>query len=160
MNGNDESSIIAKMESLNRLSLLFLLLLSLFSLLSCDSGQSPINKICTGEFKMIGVQILSMDKEPVILDEASITNVETGRVVDICEEGLGNCKNGALSGYHEEGFYFVFHDGVRDEIAGEKSKIQMQGSNEEINFSEEFQIGDNGCHVFKAAGPDTIFVDV
>lgn len=104
--------------------------------------------------------MLSTEEEPISLDEVMVKNLETNRVITVCDGAFENCENGVPVGYHEEGFYYVFHDGVRDEIAGEKSKIQIQGSNEKISFSDEFQIGYNGCHVFKAAGPDTVFVDV
>lgn len=144
------------MERLHRVSKILFIGLFLMSFLSCDAWQ----EVCTSEFKIIGIQVLSADEEPIILDEVSVTNLETDRVVEICDDGLGNCEKGVPAGYPEEGLYFIFHDGLRDEIPGDDTKILVEGSNDEIHFQEDFKIGDNGCHVFKEAGQDTVFVEV
>lgn len=89
-----------------------------------------------------------------------ITNIETGRELNICESMGSDCEKGTPYGQPEKGRYTIFHDGLRDEISGEKSAILVEGSNNKINIEEEFVIGDDGCHVFKAAGPDTIFVEM
>lgn len=86
--------------------------------------------------------------------------MDTEKIVEVCDNILGNCEQDAPAGYPEEGIYFIYHDGLRDEISGKKSKILAEGSNEEVSFQEEFLIGDNGCHVFKTAGPDTVFVEL
>lgn len=148
------------MESLKRVSILFLALVYLFSLISCDSGQSPIGRVCTDELRIIGISVFSMNKEPIVLHQFTITNLETGRVLNICESMGSNCENGKPYGQVEKGNYIIFHDGLRDEISGDKSTILVEGSNDDVSFQEEFVIGDDGCHVFKDAGPDTVFVEV
>ncbi len=39
-------------------------------------------------------------------------------------------------------------------------EIKVAGKNDTVQFEEEFLISDDGCHVSKEAGPDTIFVEV
>lgn len=127
---------------------------------SCDS-LSPFDNVCTLEFRMIGMAVYSAEHEPVVLDEIAIFAVKSGRktVLDICGDGY-DCGAEGLAGRPDEGHYTIFHDGMRDKIRRETMKIQVEGKNENVSFSEEFVIGNNGCHVFKEAGPDTVFVDI
>lgn len=144
------------MGSLHKLIKLLFIGLILISLQTCDS----LNTVCTDELIVINVRVLSMDEEPIDLDQVTVTGLETGGVLDVCDGSWLDCENGAPSALAKEGIYPIFHDGLRDEIPGDDMKILVEGSNSEISFQEKFEIGDDGCHVFKEAGPDTVFVEV
>lgn len=137
-------------------TILFLITLPiLFS--SCDSY---IGKVCTAEFRILGVAVYTVDDKPVVLDELTITARPLRNEVelDVCGNGY-DCENGGPAGWPEEGFYTIFHDGMRGAIRRGSIQIKVAGKNDKVQFEEEFLISDNGCHISKAAGPDTIFVE-
>ncbi|WP_234567354.1 hypothetical protein [Rhodohalobacter sp. 614A] len=119
-----------------------------------------MGRVCTDELRIIVISVLSSEEEPIVFDQMTITNLETGRVLNICEAMGSYCETGKPLGQPEKGRYTIFHDGLKDEISGEKSKILVEGSNEMFSIREEFVIGNDGCHIYKDAGPDTIVVEV
>lgn len=103
--------------------------------------------------------VFSLEREPVALNQVDITVKSSGRKINVCDGGYG-CGREGLAGSQEFGSYTIFHDGLRDKIPGNEMNILVQGQNKELAFRQDFKIGENGCHVFKAAGPDTVFVEV
>ncbi len=141
------------MESFPRTYPYLFLILTFAFFFSCDEP------ICTRDFRAIAVQVLTTDGEPVVLDEFTVKRSESGQVIEICNDALGDCEKGAAAGYPEEGIYTIFHDGLRNKIRGYQIKIDVEGKKGEAVFQEEFVIVEDGCHVYKAAGPGTVFVD-
>lgn len=126
-----------------------------------SSCTSYIGQDCTLEFRSIGVAVYTVDNEPVILDELTITTKRYRQetTLDVCGNGY-DCDTDALAGWPEEGIYTIFHDGMKSAIRHGSIEIKVAGKNEKVQVEEEFIISSDGCHVSKEAGPDTIFVNV
>ncbi len=124
---------------------------------SCDSF---IDQACTAEFRSIGVTVFTTENEPVILDEFTVTKRQfhSEGELEICGNGF-DCENGKPAGYPQQGFYVIFHDGMRSKIKGGVMKVTASGKKDEIEFKEDFLISSDGCHVSKEAGPDTVYVE-
>lgn len=137
--------------------ILFLILIPVL-LSSCDLY---IGKVCTAEFRVIGVAVSTVDNEPVILDELTITTKRFRQetTLDVCGNGY-DCDTDGPAGWPEEGIYTIFHDGMKSAIRQGSIEIKAAGKNEKVQFEEEFVISSDGCHVSKEAGPDTIFVNM
>lgn len=63
-----------------------------------------------------------------------------------------------MPGRPQTGSYVVMHDHYAGKINGKRDLI-LSGSNEEYSFREEITVEDDGCHIYKVAGPDTITVE-
>lgn len=137
---------------------IFFLIIVPALLSSCDSLGG---EVCTAEFRSLGIAVYSTKNEPVILDDLTVTAREFQREIklDVCGNGY-DCENGRPAGWPEEGIYTIFHDGMRSAIRRGSIQIKVAGKNEKVQFEEEFLISDDGCHVSKEAGPDTVFVEV
>jgi hypothetical protein len=125
---------------------------------SCDSF---IGKVCTAEFRILGVAVYTTEEKPVILDELTITATPSrnGKEGDGGGNGYDG-ENDGQAGWPEEGIYTIFHDGMKGAIRRGAIEIKVTGKNERVQFEEEFIISSNGCHVTKEAGPDTVYLEV
>lgn len=143
---------------LKKTAIIFCLIITPILFSSCDSY---IGKVCTAEFRILGVSVYTVDDKPVVLDEFTINARPLHNEVelDVCGNGY-DCENEGPAGWPEEGIYTIFHDGMRGVIRRGSIQIRVAGKNEKVQFEEEFLISDDGCHVSKAAGPDTVFVEV
>ncbi|MGM0545163.1 MAG: hypothetical protein ACQEST_00445 [Bacteroidota bacterium] len=110
----------------------------------CSSNQQP--KICTDEFVMLSVTVLDQNNELADSVDIQVTN-KSGTIYD-CDEYL--CQETSM------GTYSIMHDGLREEISDQKEIIIVEGNKDDFRFREDFQFRDDGCHVQKIAGPDTV----
>lgn len=140
---------------MNYLKNILTILIFIFLFNSCDA----VFKDCTSVFKIVELSVVTTEGEPVELDEVNIINKTTGNALDLCSDGY-DCDENRPSGAPELGRYTIFHDGLRDQVGKGGLIIQINGSNEVTSFQEEFLISDDGCHVSKEAGPDTVFVEL
>ena len=55
------------------------------------------------------------------------------------------------------GTHIIFHDGFIDRIdEGEDATVVVEGMRGELSFTQEFVFTNDGCHVAKVSGPDTV----
>lgn len=136
------------MRTLQYLSILFLAAL----MGGCDSTNS-IDRVCTAEFRIFSTTVLSPDGEPADSVDISITIGDSDESFDPCAEDFEeNCDIGG-----PVGFYIIFHDGLIDKIdEGENATVLVEGTRGELGFTREFVFTNDGCHVAKVAGPDTV----
>ena len=117
------------------------------------------SKVCTSEFRMIGVSVVYEDKEPVIFDDASVKNHRTGNEIDLCSSYHSNCTREEIIGHPESGYYTIYHDGLRNEIGMRPVALMFSASNDSVSVEQLFLIDEDGCHVQKKAGPDQIIIN-
>ena len=117
---------------------------------------------CTDELRMIGVTVMAPEEEDsVFLDQIIITEKRTGKLIDLCDFGdHGHCSERTLREIPDYGIApIIFHDGIRKKIKRRRAmEILVEGFRDSLSFQQEFVIGYDGCHVFKAAGPDTVYL--
>lgn len=116
----------------------------------CETNVSPT--VCTTEFVTVRVTVLDTVGVPVDSVNIMITNMWSGEIYDLAEEN----KPGSLT--TKNGLYAIFHDGYRRRLQKTFEPLRVEGEKEGLQFSEVFVIGRDECHVFKMAGPDTVFL--
>lgn len=112
--------------------------------------------VCTGDFRYISIIVLTTDQQPVILDQLSVFDKTSGEEFDLCEPD--GCADGGSLGAPDMGVYYIFHDHFVGKIGMGDRTLIVEGENADISFQEEFGVRDNGCHIEKTAGPDTVIV--
>jgi len=124
---------------------------ALFFMYSCTT--SGLETPCTLEQRVLNMTILTPDGEPADSVEIVVSNKETGESYQTCKKLYGDdCyKDGA------DGTYAIFADGVEEGLdKGEKIFTEVVGKKEDLSFNQDYTVGYDGCHVYKAAGPDTV----
>lgn len=119
---------------------------------SCNSVNSN-DRVCTLKFRTISAKVLMPGGEPADAVDISVTIGNNDQTFDPCTEVLGeSCESEGF-----DGFYLIFHDGFMDEIdEGEDATVVVEGMRGELSFTQEFVFTNDGCHVAKVAGPDTV----
>lgn len=88
-----------------------------------------------------------------MLDELRVYEKRFEVELDVC--GSEGCAPGSFKGNPESGSYVI----IDDQFAGKINRvldIVVEGKSGELSFQEEFTIEDDGCHVSKRSGPETI----
>lgn len=108
-------------------------------------------RICTTEFRTVPVTVLDAAGQPVtgasfdVLRTSADTSVVcTGAPSEACLEGQA----------WGEGQYPIVSDAVPVDEAGEAFRLVITHGSTRLDTT--YQIGYDGCHVFKASGPDTL----
>lgn len=139
------------MKNITKIISLSALMLLLTFWTSCDS------QICTSSFDFVQIQALDQNEEPVELDSFEIIDMRTEKTIDPCDFDDPNpCPGGSPMGSPELGGYTIFHDGIRDMIIGDRIGIRVIGQKGDRQFQEDFLIGNDGCHVYKMEGPESV----
>lgn len=133
----------------SRFLILTITLFMSLSLTGCEEYGTE-SFACTAEFVTISLQLQNPDGEPVEDADISVTNLETGRELQVCESF--ECNNGQI------GRYVIFHDGLMDRVTFQGDAYKVNGETSEGSFSENFVFAKNECHVLKKSGPDTVTV--
>lgn len=117
---------------------------------SCNSTNSN-DRFCTAIFLGSAVSVLTPDGNLADSVQVRIT-IGNGESFDPCTRTLGDyCDQ------QGPGKYIIFHDGIRDEIdEGENAAVLVEGTRGELSFTREFVFTNDGCHVAKVSGPDTV----
>lgn len=118
-------------------------------LFSCDLIDE---RVCTLEFRTIGMAVETPEGDPVVFDEFTIRNSRTGKKIDLCDSDSSTCGESNIHGAPEFGIYTIFHDGVRSEIFGPAMAVIAEGRKGDQIFERVFAVGDDGCHIFLIAG--------
>lgn len=123
---------------------------------SCDTLIE--DKVCTAQFEIIGMSVTTSDGNPVVLDEFSVKNTRSGKTIDLCESDSSMCGESGVHGNPDFGLYTIFHDGLRSKIFGPVLGVLAEGRKGDQTFQRLFAVGDDGCHVYLAAGePELIW---
>ncbi|MCD2423744.1 hypothetical protein LQ567_13295 [Niabella pedocola] len=127
-----------------------MLLFGILVLGACKRG--PILKICSKEYLIYGVRILSSTREPVPLDTFYTRFVATNRTFHSNE----------LWSSREEGVYAITSDGQSDLFpVGKNIKLQFIGiKHNKIIVNEPYMFRNDGCHVEKKSGKSEVIVDL
>ncbi len=117
---------------------------------------SSVEAPCSLEFRSYNITVLTHSGELADSVDISITVGESDESIDPCTELRGeNCNQEG-----EEGFYVIFHDGFKDKIAkGENVTVTVTGVSGDARFSEQYVFTNDGCHIRKVAGPDTVTLE-
>lgn len=122
---------------------------------SCEPME--MNTVCTQEFKMWTVTVLS-EQTGAAVDSLSITVTDksSGYHFELCSQESSVCTaEGPARG---DGKYLIFHDGFLDMIEMEGEAVVVEGRKGDIGFSRDYTFGSDDCHIHKMAGPDTVYV--
>lgn len=122
---------------------------SFASLLVPLLGCADQSTVCTAEFAMVPLTVLTQGGAPVSGLTISATTLRTGQSYGISQQnGIGG-----------PGAYIVFDDGLRDRIRSSGDPVRVTGSDAAPRFTADFVFDiRGGCHVRKVAGPDTVRV--
>lgn len=128
---------------------LLLILASCF-ILSCSTDSD--SRVCTGEFVVHYLTVLTPGDEPADAVQIEVSNKETGEIYNVCEDD-SICGPG-----EEDGRYVIFHDGFLGEVNSDGEEVIVEGFQADSSFTEEFVFGDDGCHIQKYEGPDQVYL--
>ena len=138
---------------------LFLLsLLSGFFLTACngifknDDCNNCENVSCTEEFKMIAIDVVDADGNPVVLNDYKITFAKSG---DNVSDGDGNDDRLIY------GKYVIATDAMMEDLKCDGTKINFSYSLDGKTYKDEtFLIGKDCCHIqWKDSKEQTIVID-
>lgn len=128
---------------------LLLLAAGLF-LQSCSQSISP--RVCTAQFVVHQVTVLDTGGEPADSVEIDITDRDTGETFNPCESDAFDC---AAEGF--EGNYTLIHDGYFEESEeGREFRLYVMGRKNQTSFEADYTFRNDGCHIRKVAGPDSV----
>lgn len=130
------------------LTLWSLMLILAFMFASCTSDNTG-ERICTEEFVVHTITVLQPDGQPADSVSINVRNKESGDLYDVCQNDLCNANG-------QQGQYVIFHDSFQGEISKEQENIVVSGTKDSLSFTEDYSFYDDGCHVRKIAGPDTV----
>lgn len=132
------------------LLLLILLLAAGLYLPSCSQSTTP--RVCTAQFVVHQVTVLDTGGEPADSVDIGITDRDTGEAFNPCESEAFDC---AAEGY--EGNYTLIHDGYFEESEeGREFRLRVTGQKNQTNFEADYTFRNDGCHIQKVAGPDSV----
>lgn len=122
-------------------------------LAGCDLWNERNNVACTLEFMSYNLTVLTESGEPVEDAEIQIRNKESGETYEPCvNHDVYTCE---YQGY--EGHYTIFHDGFQELTEPNKTiSLVVLGSKGDRVFSAEFSFLNDGCHIIKKSGPNTV----
>lgn len=131
-----------------------ILIAFLFALILYSCTYTGLETPCTMELRTFHLTVLTPAGEPADSVQIDVTNKDTGEKYNACREVYGD----SCDQIDFEGTYIIFADGLEDDLnkEGEKIFAEVIGTREDLGFAEEFTFEFDGCHVFKAAGPDTV----
>lgn len=127
----------------------FMLLFGILALSSCKRGA--ILKICSKEYRIYGIKILSSTREAVPLDTFYTRFVATNRTFHSNE--LWSMQQGeyAITSDGQSGLFPV----------GKNIKLRFIGiKNNKIIVDEPYMFKNDGCHVEKISGKGEVIVDL
>ncbi len=109
---------------------------------SCGKEESrECSGICTEEFRSITVEITDTERNPVVLDSTSITDITNDRQLDLNSEVF------------EDGFYTIFNDNFVSEYKNKELSLLFRGfQDEELIVEETYKVGADCCHVYYISG--------
>jgi hypothetical protein len=136
------------MKSVTKIILLALVTPLLFS---CSNPDIP--KVCTQQFVMHNLTVLSPGGEPADSVQIIVSNKATSDIYDVCGSSL--CEETPADGQ-----YIILHDGFFGKIDSDGETIVVHGEKGDRSFTEQFIFGDDGCHIQKIAGPDSVYLRV
>lgn len=117
---------------------------------SCSQSTSP--RVCTLQFVVHQVTVLSAEGEPADSVDINITDRNTGETFNPCESEVFDC-----AGEGFEGNYTLIHDGYSDESEeGREFNLRVKGQKDQASFEADFTFRNDGCHIRKVAGPDSV----
>jgi hypothetical protein len=112
----------------------------------CSNSEPPY--VCTNEFVTYTITVLEPNGEPADSVEIEVTNKQTGKEYDICEDF--SCRG------INSGTYTIMHDGFFGELSETKEIVLVEGTKDDLHFSKDYAFRSGPCHVEKLAGPDTV----
>lgn len=114
-------------------------------LTSCgkDDDNCSGDLVCTTEFRIIAVEVVDADGNPVIFDEYKVTNLQTNEVIELAWE----------TGDH----YPIADDSMRSDLPTDGHQIELVGhiDGQEV-LRETYLVGQDCCHIRLLAGDTTI----
>lgn len=129
------------MKQVNFLSLIAITMI----LMGCskDDDDCSGNLVCTTEFRIISVEVLDSDGNPVIFDEFTVTNLQTTEVIELDWE----------PGDH----YPIAYDSMRSELPADGHQFEIVGfiDGQEV-FRQIYLVGQDCCHITLLEGDTTI----
>lgn len=128
--------------------ILWITFLILILLLFQYCTNTEASYVCTQEFVVHTTTVLEPSGEPADSVEIEVTNKQTENEYDVCENN--NCYG------IDTGTYTIMHDGFFEELSETKEIVLVEGTKENLHFSEEYTFRSGPCHVQKLAGPDTV----
>ncbi|HEX6981699.1 MAG TPA: hypothetical protein VF181_02965 [Balneolaceae bacterium] len=130
---------------------IILLILALPLLSSCSNPE--ISEVCTGIFITHTLTVLTPEGEPADSVQITVSNKETGNEYDVCNPTI--CDEPPRSNP-----YVIFHDGFSEKVDSDGEEIIVRGTKGDKGFTEQFTFRDDGCHIRKVAGPDSVYLQV
>ncbi|MBZ9729374.1 hypothetical protein LB467_06710 [Salegentibacter sp. JZCK2] len=127
----------------------FILFIGIISLsFSCGKEKSrECSGICTEEFRSITVEITDTQRNPVVLDSTSITDITNDRQLNLISD-------------FENGFYTIFNDNFVSQYKNEEISLLFQGfQDEDLLVEQEYEVGVDCCHVYYISGALEIILD-
>jgi len=103
--------------------------------------------LCSDEFVSVQFRVVDVSGEPQDSFAVTVRNARTGEVYSVRQPHSG------------EGVYHALDDGFMDRIRGIAPLI-VHGERGDREFDASFLMGvdEDGCHIQKVAGPDTVVV--
>lgn len=134
----------------NSSNILFFILAVVFT--SCSNPQDP-GRVCTAVFITHTITVLTPDDEPADSVQITVLNKETGNEYDVCNSTI--CDEPPRSNP-----YIIFHDGFLEKVDSDGEEVIVRGAKGDKSFTEQFTFRDDGCHIRKVAGPDSVYLQV
>lgn len=128
-----------------------LLLTLLISCISCDKIYKDC--LCTEEFRMYSLTILDNNNTPIDSVNITVTNKLSNQVYDLSDYDYD---------FLPKGEYIIFHDGFKRDLSTVIEVIVVESEIDSTTVQTElgFNTDECNCHVQKAFGPDSIWVDL
>lgn len=137
---------------MKKITKIILLALAAPLLFSCSNPGDP-GRVCTAEFVTHTLTVLTPDAEPADSVQITVSNKATGNTYDVCEPSI--CDETP-----DDGTYVIFHDGFLGKVDSDGEEIVVRGTKGDKGFTEEFIFKDDGCHIRKIAGPDSVYLQM
>ncbi|MDZ7773265.1 MAG: hypothetical protein U5K31_11095 [Balneolaceae bacterium] len=139
--------------STHRLIAMLTLLLAGLLFQSCLESHSP--PVCTLQFEVHQVTVLNAEGEAADSVQIQITNQENGESFRPCERESYDCP---VEGF--EGRYTIIHDGYFEHSEeGKEFNLRVTGQKDEMSFQADYTFRNDGCHIRKVAGPDSVSLE-
>lgn len=126
--------------------------LTICLLFSCTSNKNNCdNKICTEEFRTVGVKFLNANGQAIIVKDFQSVYLKTNQPVSFLIPPDTT---------YAKGFYMVASDANLKELASNGDKILVSAKHPATNVVKQAEFvvagGDCACHISKISGPETI----
>lgn len=120
-----------------------------------EAGEGPGQRACTMEFRTYGTTLVDAQARPVTGARVDVRRADGTSILCRSDDARGCLRPADVTGYGAPGTYTLMTDGVQVSTAGETFAAMLTAPDGRA-AAGTFRFSNDGCHVRKLSGPDTL----